>query len=254
QKIVTTLKLQLMLEEQGYSVRKHTANLDAYDCYLRGRASFNRRLTPEANAQARQLFEQALVLDPHYADACVSLGNTYYAEWMWRWSADPQTLERAGELAQKALTLDDSVPFAHALLGMVYGNKQQYDQAITAGERALALDPNNAGSYVSQAEVLHFAGRPAEALRALEQAIRLNPRGTPQCLFLLGYTYYIVGRYGEAIATLQEVIRRSPDHAYAHFTLATSYLLQWFCQQSPAAQTLEPAAAAVQRALALNDA
>src|SRR5262249_25525710 len=129
----------------------------------------------------------------------------------------------------------------------------QYDQAISEVERAIALDPNNADSYVWQAEVLHFAGRPEKALRALEQAIRLNPRCTPSCLFLLGHTYFVTGRYGEAIATLQEVIRRSPDFMYAHFTLATNYLLQWFCQHSPADQTLEPAVAAVQRALALND-
>src|SRR5262249_41653426 len=57
QQIVTTLKLQLTLEEQGYIVRKHTDNLEAYDCYLRGRESFNRR-TQAANALARQLYER----------------------------------------------------------------------------------------------------------------------------------------------------------------------------------------------------
>src|SRR5262249_12963830 len=36
QQIVTTLRLQLTLQEQGYSERKHTANVDAYDAYLRG--------------------------------------------------------------------------------------------------------------------------------------------------------------------------------------------------------------------------
>src|SRR5262249_43964716 len=200
--IVTTLKLQLTREEQGYIVRKHTDNLEAYDYYLRGRESFNRH-TQEANTQARQLYERALALDPQYAEAYAWLGLTYYVEWMWRWSADPQTLERALEAAQAAVTLDDSLPFAHALLGMVYGNNQQYDQAIAEGERAIALDPNNADSYERQAEVLHFAGRPEEALRMIEQAMRLNPRSTP---FLLGYSYYIIGRYGEAIATLQEVI------------------------------------------------
>src|SRR5262249_27845265 len=129
----------------------------------------------------------------------------------------------------------------------------QYDQAIAEGERAIAFDPNNADSYERQTEVLHFAGRPSEALRMIEQSLRLNPRSTPSCLFLLGYSYWVTGQYGEAIATLQEVIRRNPNYVYAHFTLATSYLQQWVCQQSPAGQTLEPAVAAVQRALALND-
>ena len=73
QKIVTTLKLQLTLQEQGILVRKTTDNLEAYDYYLRGREHFN-RLTQEANAQARQMFEKALELDPQYAEAYAFLG------------------------------------------------------------------------------------------------------------------------------------------------------------------------------------
>jgi len=62
QKIVTTLQLQLTLQEQGVIVRKHTDRLEAYDYYLRGVESFW-RLTKEANTQARQLYEKAIALD-----------------------------------------------------------------------------------------------------------------------------------------------------------------------------------------------
>src|SRR5262245_60936014 len=58
QKIVTTLKLQLTLQEQGYSVHKHTGNLEAYDALLRG-VAYYWRFTKESNIQARQLFEKA---------------------------------------------------------------------------------------------------------------------------------------------------------------------------------------------------
>src|SRR5712691_5953536 len=68
QKIVTTLKLQLTLQEQGYLVRKHTDNLEAYDLLLRGIEPFF-RFTQETNAQVRQLFEKAVALDPQYAEA-----------------------------------------------------------------------------------------------------------------------------------------------------------------------------------------
>ena len=115
QKIVTTLKLQLTLQEQGYIVRKHTDNLEAYDAFLRG-VEYYWRFTKEANAQARQLFEKAIALDPQYAEAYAWLGWTYWMEWVLRWSADPQTLERALALAQQALALDDSLPVAHSLL------------------------------------------------------------------------------------------------------------------------------------------
>ena len=109
QKIVTTLKLQLTLQEQGILVRKTTDNLEAYDYYLRGREHFN-RFTQEANAQARQMFEKALELDPQYAEAYAFLGWTYFREWGLQWSQDPQALEQALALAQKAVALDDSLP------------------------------------------------------------------------------------------------------------------------------------------------
>jgi tetratricopeptide (TPR) repeat protein len=131
--------------------------------------------------------------------------------------------------------------------------KQQYDQAIAEGERAIALDPNNADSYAWQAEALSFAGRPEEALRLVKQAMRLNPHYPPLYLVELGLAYRLTGRYAEAIATLKELISRSPNFMTAYLQLALSYLQQWISQQSPAAQTLEPAVAAMQRALALND-
>jgi adenylate cyclase len=107
QKIVTTLKLQLTVQEIGDIVGKHTDNLEAYDAFLRGHEYFL-RFTKEANAQARQIFEKALTLDPQYAEACAFLSWTYYMEWVLRWSADPQTVERALALAQQAVALDDS--------------------------------------------------------------------------------------------------------------------------------------------------
>src|SRR6266540_2115782 len=168
QKIVTTLKLQLTLREQGILVRKTTDNLEAYDYFLRGWAYYL-RFTKEANVQARQMFEKAIALDPQYALAYTSLGWTYFLEWGMQWSTDPQIVERAGELAQKAIALDGSLSLAHSLLSWIYEQKQQYDQAIAEGERAIALDPNDADSYARQAEVLLYAGRPEDALRMVEQ-------------------------------------------------------------------------------------
>jgi adenylate cyclase len=250
QKIVTTLKLQLTLQEQGFIVRKTTDNLEAYDHYLRGLEYFY-RYTKEANAQARQMFEKALALDPQYALAYASLSSTYRMEWDLR--SDPQTLERAFELAQQAVALDDSLPAAHAVLGLVYARKQQSDQAIAEIERAIALDPNNADSYGMQAETLLFAGRPDEALRAMERAMRLNPRYPPWYLVDLGGAYLGTGRYAEATVTLKEHISRNPNLLSAHFLLATSYLIQWGFQLSADPQTLAQALAATQRGLALND-
>src|SRR5881296_758028 len=122
------------------------------------------------------MFEKAITLDPQYAEAYARLGGTYWLEWSFRWSVDPQTLEHALALEQQALALDDSLPIAHSLLSYVYAWKQQYDQAIAEGERAIVLDPNAALSYAALAEVLNFAGRPEETLKVVAQAMRLNPR------------------------------------------------------------------------------
>src|SRR5262249_30283752 len=81
----------------------------------------------------------------------------------------------------------------------------------------------------------------------------LNPRYPPTYLYEVGWAYRLAGQYAEAIATLQEAISRGPNFIASHLQLAVSYLWQWLSQQSPAAQTLEPAVAAAQRALALND-
>jgi adenylate cyclase len=101
--------------------------------------------------------------------------------------------------------------------------------------------------------VLNFAGRPEEALRMAEQAMRLNPRYPPFYLFQLGWAYNLTGRYAEAIATLREFLSRSPSHSPGHHLLALSYVSQWASQQSADAQLLEQGLAATQRGLALND-
>jgi len=162
-------------------------------------------------------------------------------------------LERAFELERKAVALDDSLPTAHSRLGQTYSLQQQYDQALAEGERAIALDPNNADSYFVQANVLNNAGRSEEALRMLAQGMRLNPRYSPIYLEELGKAYYQLDRYSEAIATLKEATRRSPTSTNVQLALTLNYLGQWLSQESPPAQTLEPALTAAQRALALND-
>ena len=161
-------------------------------------------------------------------------------------------LERALALAQQAAARNDSLPVDRSLLSLIYAQKQQYDEALAEGERAIALDPNNADSYVFHAQVLSFVGRPEEARRMVERAMRLNPRYPPLYLFELGWAYRSIGRSTEAAATLKEVINRSPDFLPAHLHLAVSYVQQWAFQQSADAQTLPQALVAVQRVLALS--
>jgi adenylate cyclase len=179
QKIVTTLKLQLTLRGQGLLPRSSTNNLEAYDYFLRGMQFWH-----TYNAQSRQMYEKAIALDPQYADAYAGLGHTYWLEWLVQWGQNPQLLEQAFTLAQRAIALDDSQPWGRMLLSQVYMWKKQYEPAIAEAQRAVALDPNYADSYWDLAYVLVFAGRPEEAIEVMEKAMRLNPH-TP--------VFYLVG-------------------------------------------------------------
>jgi adenylate cyclase len=223
QKIVTTLKLQLVLQEQGQSARKHTNNLEAYDAFLRGMAYLIFDKKTEVTVQARQLFEQAIALDPQYAEAHGFLGGTYWMEWVNRWSVDPQTLERALELVQKAIALDDSLPAAHALLGLVYALKQQYDQALAACARAIALDPHEASGYALRAEVLSRVSRSEEALQMIEQAMHRKALTPDGHLIFVGEAYALAGKPEEAIAPLRQYLSRYPNFLGGHLDLAAGY-------------------------------
>jgi tetratricopeptide (TPR) repeat protein len=140
------------------------------------------------------------------------------------------------------------------LLGFVYLWQKQPEQAIAEGERALALDPNNADAYSRLGEILNLAGRPEEAIDLAQQAMRLNPQYPGVYPHRLGVAYYLTGQYAEAIAALQDTLRRNPSFLTAYSFLAWSYVDQWAGQWSEDPQTLERAVEAAQQAVALSDA
>ncbi|MBI3800450.1 MAG: tetratricopeptide repeat protein, partial [Deltaproteobacteria bacterium] len=222
QKIVTTLKLQLTLWEQGSLVRKRTDNVEAYDYFLQG-VEFSYRLTKETNTQARRMFEKAIELDPQYANAYVTLGMTYFFDWFLQWDRDPQNLPRAFDLARKAIALDDSLPSAHRVLGLLHLFQYRHTQAIAEVERAIALDPNFADAYWTRGDISILMGQLEEAIKSIKKAIRLNPRSSTFYLNSLGAAYSELGWQEEAITTLKKAIARNPNYLIAHLNLVLAY-------------------------------
>ena len=122
------------------------------------------------------MWQTATELDPQFALAHTILGFDLLVEWIFQWSQDPQTLERALALARRALALDDASPLAHQLLGGVYLGKKQHERAIVEAEQAIALDPKDADGYRVLGVVYVFAGRPEDGIGVLEKGIHLKPR------------------------------------------------------------------------------
>jgi adenylate cyclase len=222
QQIGATLRVEVLEAELERVQRVSTASLTAYDSLLRGMERYW-RLTKEANAQARQMYEQAIALDPQYALAYACLGFTHWTDFTFQWSQGPQSLGRAFELAQQAIALDDSEPYVHMLLGAVYLRQKRFEEAVAEAKQAVALDPNNADAYVRLAENLSVAGRPSEALGFVQQAMRLNPRHSVWYLFNLGLAYRLTGQYMEAMAALEKARTRNPNFLAIHLNLAFIY-------------------------------
>jgi adenylate cyclase len=223
QKIVTALAVKLTEGEEDRLTRKDTENLEAYDCTLRAMDYFS-RATKEANAEARQMLEKAITLDPEYALAYSRLGRTHIADWNSGWSQDPHSLEEALRLAQRAIALDNSLADGHSLLGEVYLWKKQHDRAVAELEKTITLDPNNADWLADLGYILLWAGRPKEAFGLTRKAMRLNPLYPPYYLFHLGHAHFLTGEYEEAVAAFKRAYNRNPDFWPARAYLAASYV------------------------------
>ncbi len=225
-RIVTTANLQLTLLENGMGRGARPDNLEAYDDCLRGvQYLLPNNWTKEGNAKARQMFEKAIALDPKYADAYAGLGLVYFLDLTQQFSSDPQLLDRAFQLEQKALALNPSHAGANAVLSLLYFLKGQYAKSIVAGERSVALDPSSA-NYGFLANALVAAGKPAEALKVVEKAKRVDPRmqDASLCRLVEGTAYAFMGRYEEAIPILKRFVSRTPDLISPHQMLAMSYI------------------------------
>jgi len=221
-KIAAALAVKLTQDEKKRVARKYTENMEAYDFFLQG-LEYQNRYTKEAYAQALQMYESAIELDPEFALAYALLGLIHLHEWAYGWSQDPKSLEQAFELAQRAITLDDSLPVGHQVLGEIYLWEKQYEQAIAELEKTTTLDPNYANGYAALGGILNWAGRPEEAIGLVKKAMRLNPRYRSWYLWELGHAYFLTGHHKEAIETFKGVIDRNPDHLPAHAYLAASY-------------------------------
>jgi TolB-like protein/class 3 adenylate cyclase/Tfp pilus assembly protein PilF len=216
QTIVTTMTGRLEDAEIWNASRKRPDSLSAYDCLLRGVEQV-RAHGPDVNRRARELFEQAVALDPRYALAHAYLALALVAENGYG-NASDAIKQRALETALTAVRLDPRESRCHVFLGQVHRFRLEYDLAISHLERGLALNPNDATGMVHLASVLAVCGRAEEGVEILHRAIKLDPYlrfywGT------LATCLYALRRYEEALAAHRKLGRdKSPWQLVPAFT------------------------------------
>ena len=137
------LPVKLTEIERSRTARQYTANLEAYDLFLRGRSYL--RGSKQTHLKAREFFDQAIALDPDFAAAYAEKPLTYCSGIIMPMSRDPKVIEGALAAAQRAVALDPNLPLANARLGWALFANRRHDEAIAAGRRAVALGPSDAG-------------------------------------------------------------------------------------------------------------
>jgi len=224
-KIITALRMKLDSGETARLYAKGTQNLEAYIKTLQGVECF-RRVTEENNLLARQYLKEAIALDPEYSVAYAFLGWTHMHDSRYGWSKSRHvSMDRALELAQKALILDDTQLLGRLLLSYIYRQKRQYEKSIAEIERVIELNPNYADAYAHLAGRLYAVGRGEEAIASAKKAMRLNPISPWFYLYWLGMAHWVMEQYDEAIAAYKKVLHQYPTNVVAHIALTASYSL-----------------------------
>jgi class 3 adenylate cyclase/Tfp pilus assembly protein PilF len=222
-RVAGTLASSLQQIALQQSLRKPTANLDAYDLLLRARG-LTADPTRASNRMARELLERATQLAPTYSDAYAELAEVYFQRATYGWSEFAQfDIETAIRLAHKAIELDEECVPAHSVLARAYTAILKYDLGLAESERALQINPSDAEVLLARAAVLLWTGRIEESIAAAEVAMRLNVNIGAEAALNLGLAYLLSGRYTDAVRLLEALRARYPTHPLLDFPLAAAY-------------------------------
>jgi adenylate cyclase len=226
--IMTALQVKLTEGEYASGIAESTSNLKALECYWRAAEHFF-RFAKEDNAAARQWAQKAVELDPKFAGGWAQLGWTYLWDVNFSWSQSPvQSMERALECAQKAIGLSDSCAKAYGLMGYINLLNRKFDEAIQNGEKAVRINPNDPIMLSILAAIMHYNGKFDESISLVKNAMRLCPYYPAIFLTGLSMSYFLAGRYEEALAAGKLMLARARKGEFspfmAHMSLAEAYI------------------------------
>lgn len=181
--------------------RRRPRNLEAHDLCVRARV-----LTEESPQTAREAFlllQRAVELEPAYAEA---QGLLAYNRWLgWTHFGEPEKPNRmlAVELAEKAVALDPNDAGCQYFLGTIMAYERRWQESDAAFAMALQLDSNHADTWAALSDMSVLSGRIAESLEQIEKALRLNPYPAVWYFCHLGQAQYAAGDYETAVQTLR---------------------------------------------------
>jgi adenylate cyclase len=225
--IVATLAAHVQRAETERTRAKPPNSWQVYDYYLQAVdafGTFTSKLRVEDLYEARRLLQHSLSIDANYARSHALLATTYDAAWANPLDGDfldPRVLDRALDLARKAVELDRNLPQAHAALGLVLTWKHRHDDSVAAFERATALNPNYVDWRFGFA--LIYAGASKRAIDAVQAYMRLDPFYLPVTSFVLAFAHYMLKQHAQALSLLQDIVAEVPAFRASHGLLAATY-------------------------------
>ncbi len=231
--ILDVLPVKVSDAEIQRLAQRDTRNLQAYRQFIRARGALQAR-RPAQNEMARELYWDAIRLDPTFARAYAGVAMTYALEYQQGWARDGNaTLGRAFEIAETSLDMSRDMPEVHWVLGFVRAQRRQHEAALRDLDDALRLNPSYADAYALKGGIYTYIGRPADSLPLLREALRLSPDAGSLYFLLLGRAYYFLGDADQARVNLNYAIERNTDNLEAHVYLAAT---QWLTGDRDSAQ------------------
>ncbi len=223
--IVNTLRATMFADVSAHVPRRYTENIQAYGLYLKGRYEWNKR-TQEGVAAAIRYFERAIVEDPGYAPAYAGLSDSYSLDVDYRSIPVHESYQRAKEYARKALSLDESVPTAHASLAWaVFIYDWHWEEAEREFRRAIELNPRYASAHQWFAFLLAARGQLDAAMLEAHTALELDPASV-SIRRAVGWVYYYARRYDRAREHLSRAIEMNPMAVESYRMLGSAMALQ----------------------------
>jgi len=199
---------------------KPTNDLDAYECVLRAVAYYDSH-TPDAHLEARNCLERAVETDPNYVSAWNFLAFMYLEEERFGFNPRPKSLERALAAARHAAQLDSDDASTHEALALVYYHQHDLERFRAEGERAVALNPNNATILANIGAQLVQIGEFQNGSEMIRKAAALNPYHPGWYYLPLTFAEYQEGNFDKALGYALKI--NLPGFYWNQVHLAVAY-------------------------------